>query len=342
MTLSDISEKIKETKSDDIKLYFITRALKANCKKSSKVLDKYLFKAYQVDVDTDIKNFLFGLTQEKLEFVIKQNYEMLDYDIITDDEEHLFTYSTKNKVFSFSDVVLNQLTDSPEKMQSVIDITSNGDELWAYCVGFNEVENSKWIYTFRKIQPGKIAIDQKDNIRSIKDALRTVFNTSNQKLELLQGQVINLDKKIDCIYYEDTFYVLQKVNFEQLIGLQEEYRKQAKEIVNNLKDTKIIKGIEIIDSKIETSTGLHKKLVKIARLGNYQNLDISCVKNMKKVAKKFGVNLKTTDDNLLVIEDDKDIDNVLKMLGDYYKSGEVSGKKYGTFSGREIKNISEK
>lgn len=33
-----------------------------------------------------------------------------------------------------------------------------------------------------------------------------------------------------------------------------------------------------------------------------------------------------------------DIDTILKMLADYYKTGEVSGKAYGTFAGKELVN----
>lgn len=38
------------------------------------------------------------------------------------------------------------------------------------------------------------------------------------------------------------------------------------------------------------------------------------------------------------MEDEVDVDVVLKMFGDYYKQGEVSGKSYGTFYGKELKN----
>lgn len=36
------------------------------------------------------------------------------------------------------------------------------------------------------------------------------------------------------------------------------------------------------------------------------------------------------------METEQDIDVILKMFGDYYKKGVVSGKSYGTFSGKEI------
>lgn len=43
------------------------------------------------------------------------------------------------------------------------------------------------------------------------------------------------------------------------------------------------------------------------------------------------------EDGKITIEDETDIDIVLKALGDYYKIGEISGKPYGTFSGKELR-----
>ena len=56
---------------------------------------------------------------------------------------------------------------------------------------------------------------------------------------------------------------------------------------------------------------------------------------MQKVCKDHGDKLKIQDGKLL-IEDGKDIDVVLKMLADYYKRGEVSGKVFCIFAGKQI------
>ncbi len=335
MTLQEILDKITSTEVVDLKLFFITRMLKENIKKSSKVMDKYLFKVYQVDINDEIRQYLYDLSQEQLNITIKKNFEMIDYDVISDDTEHLFTYSMKNKVFSFADVVTNQLQKSPDKMQSIEAILQNNDELWAYCVGFNDLTAKDWIYTFRKIQSGKVAVDEREG-KSWLRIIRTFFDTTNQKLELLKGETVNLDKQIDCIYYDEIFYVIKKGCFEQIVGLQEEYKEEAKKVVEQLKQTNKIKGLEKIAEQIETTPSLHKKLVRIARIGNYRNIDDKAISKMKNVCKKYGDNLKVDNGNLL-IEDEKDIDIVLKMLADYYKTGDVSGKPYGTFSGKEIK-----
>ena len=336
MTLQEILEKISVTETEDLRLFFITRVLKENVRRNARVIDKYLFRVYQVDIDDEIRQYLYDLSREQLEKIIKKDFEIVDYDVISDDTEHLFTYSMKNKVFSFSDVVYNQLQKNPPKMQSIESILSNNDELWAYCVGFNNLEEKDWIYTFRKISAEKVAIDEKDNHKSMK-LIRTFFDTTNQKLELLKGETVNLDKQIDCIYYTDTFYVIKKTNFEQILGLQDEYKEEAKNVILELRNTGRIDGLEIIEEKIESNPAIHKKLVRISRIGNYRTLNDKVITKMKTVCRKYGVKLNVKEGKL-AIEEEKDIDTILKMLADYYKTGEVSGKAYGTFAGKELVN----
>lgn len=337
MTIQEILDKVLSSKEDDLKLYFITRYLKENFKKSSKVIDKYLFKVYQVDINDEIRHHLYELTKSQLEYIIRQEYEIVDYDVISDDSEHLFTYSMKNKVFSFSDVVCNQLTGLPPTMLSIEDILQSDHELWAYCVGFRDSEEKDWIYTFRKIQSSKVAVDEKEGMSPLK-IIRTYFDTKSQKLKLLKGETVNLDKQIDCIYYEETFYIIKKANFEQIVGLQEEYKEEAKKVVSALRDTHLINGIEMLERKVDENPSIHKKLVRISRIGNINTLNEKSIKKMQTVCKKYGNKLKVKDGKLN-IEEENDVELILKMLADYYKVGEVSGKNYGTFAGKEVKPV---
>lgn len=56
---------------------------------------------------------------------------------------------------------------------------------------------------------------------------------------------------------------------------------------------------------------------------------------MQKICKKYGEILKLKDGKLF-IENEDDITLTLKVLADYYKLGEVSGKAYGTYAGKQL------
>lgn len=335
MILDELSEKLESIKVENTFLYFITRVLKPDMKKNSKMLDKFVFNTYQIDVNDEIRDHLYSLTQVQLQVLQKKKSELQEYDVISDDTEHLFTYSMTNKAMSFADVVFNQLKAKPTKIQNLQEIITD-EELWAYCVGFSYTEKD-WIYTFRKILSGKVAIDEKDGNKktAIQKAIRTIFNSKSQKLELIEGETVNLDKQVDCIFYDDTFYIAKKTQFEQIVGLEEEFKTQASEVITELETTNMIEGLDIMKDQIEKNPSIHKKLVRLSKVGNHKNLDNKTIKQMQKVCKDHGDKLKLKDGKLL-IEDEKDIDLVLKMLADYYKRGEVSGKAYGTFSGKQL------
>jgi len=336
MILEDFLEKIELIPVSNTSLYFITRVLKPGFKKTAKVLDKYSFKVYQIDVNDEIRQHLHALTKEQLKLLLDKKTEVHEYDVITDDTEQLFTYQMTNKAMSFTDVVNNQLKSNPPKVKSLEEIII-AEELWAYCVGFYNKKDD-WIYTFRKILSGKVAVDENDGNKrtKIQKSLRTIFNSKSKKLELIEGETVNLDKQIDCMFYEDTFYIAKKAQFEQIVGLEEEYKIQAIEIVKELAATKMIDGLDIISKQIETSPAIHKKLVRLSKIGNHHNLDSKTITQMQNVSKQYGDNLKVKDGKLL-IEDESDIDSALKCFADYYKKGEVSGKPYGTFAGKELK-----
>lgn len=330
MTIQELLTKISETQQQELKLFFVTRHLKEDVRKSSKVLDKYLFKVYQIDINDEIREYLYNLTIEQLKSIVQKNYEIMDYEVVGDDIETLWTYSMKNKLLSFSDVVSNQLNKMPPVVIEFEELYENNQELWAYCIGFYDINLKDWIYAFRKIQVSKVVVDQRKS-----KSLRTHFNTKSKKLEMLKGITINLDKQIDCIYYADIFYILRKFDFEQIVGLREEYKQAAKEVVSLLEQTNLITGTHLINEIIENTPSIHKKLVRISKVCNIDALSQKDIRKMKTVSKKYGETLTIKDDKINIYNE-KDVDVVLKMLADYYKVGEVFGKNYGTFAGKVL------
>lgn len=337
--LDEILNVIKTTKEENVKLHFITRILKEGVKKRDKTLDKYIFKVYQIDIDDEIRKYLYDLSIDELERTITKNYSLIDYDPISDDTEHLFSYKLKAETSSFSDVVINQLGKELPKVESIEGIVSENEELWAYCIGFLDVDNASWIYTFRKIMVSKIAIDEtKDSEKSIFwRQIRTVFNSTSKKLTLMKGEAVTLDKQIDCLYCDEVFYILKKIPFEQIVGLQEEYHTKAVEVVECMKETGMIDGLENMEEELKSNTSLHKKLVKLQQVGGLEKLDTTRIKKMENVSKRYGDKINVDANGHIKITDRKDFEAVIKAMCDYYKKGEISGKSYGTYSGRELK-----
>ena len=334
--LNELLEEIKTAKIEDLQFYFITRVLKEGVSKRTKVLNKFIFNLYQVDINDEIREHLHKLSIDQLEYLQKKNYEIQDYDVISEDTDQIFTYQMQNKAMAFADVINNKLPNKSQikKIQNIESIVLDED-LWAYSVGFEN--DGEWIYSFRKIIKSKVAIDENEgNQKSVRQKIiRTIFNTQSNKLELIHGETVNLDKQIDCVYYNDAFYIFKKTNFEQITGLTEEFKIEAETVVSELIQTNMIEGVDIIAEEVANNPSIHKKLVRLQKLGNYQNMTTESLLKMKEVAETFGETLKSKNGKIL-IEEKKDIDTALKILCDYYKEGKVSGKDYGTYAGKQL------
>lgn len=138
--LDEVLNRIKITKDEDVKLHFITRLLREGIGKREKSLNKYVFKAYQIDVDDEIRKYLYELSINELERTLSKDYSLIDYDPISDDTDHLFSYKLKAETSTFFDVVVNQLGKQLPKVESIDGIVSDNEDLWAYCIGFLDEE----------------------------------------------------------------------------------------------------------------------------------------------------------------------------------------------------------
>lgn len=149
------------------------------------------------------------------------------------------------------------------------------------------------------------------------------------KMRILEVRLLNFLK---------TGFVIKKSNFEQIVGLQEEYKEKAFEVADNMIKSGNFIGGEKLKELIEKKPSIHKKLIKVEKLGGYKNLTPKTLNLMKRVLKKYGDTLPIVNDKLST-ESEENIDSILKAFGDYYKKGEISGKPYGTFAGKELQAV---
>ena len=334
MDKSILVDIIGQASAENLKMYFVTRILKEGMKANSRVLEKFDFKVYQIEITDEVRKYLYELSLKQFQ-KIQENEDLhfFDYDVIADETEHLFTYQMQNKVGSFSDVVYNQLNQSPQKITDLNDILQD-ETLWAYCVEF-EMDSDKSFYTFRKLSPVKVGVEkEKDGEKkSLGNQIRTFFDTNTNTLSLLKSETVYLDKQIDCIFYEETFYVLKKYYFEQLVGLQEEYKKRAEDVATSISKHECFGDVKLLTEKIETKVAIHKKLMKLEKIGNLNSLTSKNIKKLETLGKKKKAPIKLKGGKIQ-FETEEDIDNVIKLLCDYFKTGDYSGKPYGTYAGK--------
>lgn len=335
MNFQDIYDIIERVHPSNLELYLIVRKPKELSKQSKKkVLEKFNFEAYKLEIDLNIKDYFYDLTKQQIEKQIKKKVKLNDYDPISDDTNKAFTYQMHNKTLSFSEVLNSQLNNTRTTLMSLNEVISVG-ELWAYSVRFIINENSS-LTTFRKTSKSAVAVELQDNNPSFLKKVNAYFNTNTSKLEMFSGEQISFDSHLDCIYFEEVFYVIQKSNFESIVGIAEEFKAAANSLYQELEKSSLISGLSILENQINENSTTHRKLARLAKLQNHKNLDIYKIEAMKNAAFLDNKILKLNEDGKILLENDDDVDLFIKLLSDYYKKGLVFEKVYGSMSGKII------
>jgi len=73
--------------------------------------------------------------------------------------------------------------------------------------------------------------------------------------------------------------------------------------------------------------------MKLEKLGNLNSLTLKNIKQLERLGNKKKVLVNITGGKIQ-FETEEDIDNVIKLLCDYFKTGDYSGKSYGTYAGK--------
>lgn len=331
--LSRVKDMLDESEGqEEVHLYFVTRQLKRDIKSSARVMQRYDFILHRIEINNDVKQMLLSVITERLsELDNDMNIELAEYEAVVDDESRVYTYQLKNKAMSFASVLREQLPKGGTlSVRNVSEFLSQ-NKPWAFCVDVL-FGGSDRIVSFTKIGQSRVAVDERNNPerKFLSKVIRTRFDVDSSLLELIEGDTINLDKRMDCLYdfKKDQFFVFSKSNFEKIVGIEEEFKEVAEVVIKDLKNSRVIDGLESLSDELDNDPGLHRKLYKLKKSPDYKALDSKRLSRMKLVAKSFKLKLNSKGGKLLV-ESRDDFDLVIKLLDDYFVQSEQTGNKYG-------------
>ncbi|CTU19856.1 DUF4868 domain-containing protein [Escherichia coli] len=332
--LLEYAEQIKDNEKAKITLYFVTRHLKSGMSKAAKVTDKYDFKVVKAPIAPDIADFFKStLSNQIISHASKDDIEMKNYTVIDDDiDNKIYAYAMNNAI-SFSKIINEDIKN--DRLNVLNSLSEVQEDLWAYCI---KVQNGlELTYSFRKISKGKVTTNEPQNIGQRVFAL---FDKSDKELRAFDGSAINFDDKIDCIYIQNKFYVFHKKSFESIVGLDAEFTEAAQKTLNTIKEFDLVDGLEIIEQAILHKPSLRKTLAHIAEKGNHTTLNKDEVQSMNGVLKMFqDEEFTINDEGKIIIEDERQGRNFLRLLNDYYKQGMTTKKYYGTDSGNLVNPV---
>jgi hypothetical protein len=326
--LQNLLPAIQTKKTHQTRLYLVTRIVKPGIASSSRIPDKYQYECYTINTNADIQKELFEIFTAKIGLITNEDKFSLDeYSVITDDAENkILTYTKKEKIASFIHIVDTDLRNSSE-LNAVKNLVDIADNLWAYII---EVTiGNKLICGMRKMSPSKVLLAENGK------GFAAQFRINEQSLVLSKDQSIIFDKSLDALYVDNTFFVIQKNNFEEIVGLEAEYREEARQVADKIFHCPqiSIKNFDLLN-EIENKNRFIRKLTKIK--DEIDNLDSKRVKKMKETASLFKLNFLLDKSGKIIINDEKALDVVIKLLDDYYLKSQQTGKRYGASAKKEF------
>ncbi len=93
-SLLDFLTELDSSETHHLRFFLITRQLKEGVPSHRKMLDKYEFTALQVEIDTDLQQYLLTVLRRQLRGVIEStDVEVKEYDVLGDELPTLYTYA---------------------------------------------------------------------------------------------------------------------------------------------------------------------------------------------------------------------------------------------------------
>ena len=317
-----------------VTLFFITREIKSDVKKSQKVLDKYNFNAIRAKIDTDLNNVFVKFLIEKIKKETDSyDREVIKFALFDDDADNkIYSYSTQNKIHAFLQV-FEQMKKSVDKklLENLKDIQ---DSLWAFCWNVKSEEHS--FYLFCKASKVKVITDKPD-----KNFFRAIFGTKDKELSCFDDkQIVTFNRKIDCLWVDGQFFVFNKRSFEDLVVLNEEMQKLGKEAIKQIRTAGLILGIEDLEEDILNSPRRLRVLAAAYKNNNINALDSKekleqIIETQQQIPGK-SPKLQLDSEGRIKISTIKEYEELIRIVNDYYKIGTFTNTMYGTNSGRKI------
>lgn len=181
-------------------------------------------------------------------------------------------------------------------------IETPGDlfDSWAYVIEL--VSKDRSILALRKISDGW-------KLRQKEKFLTAIFR-DGVLVDYEDQDIFRLERKIDCLAYDESVFILDKKQFEAALNFREGMEKNRDEVLNEFKAAGVVTDVEILRSKIGTRLSFLRKISMVKRNGYYKQPKFMA--GLKTVSAEKGWDLTFDGDKIIVTE--TNVDLILTLL----------------------------
>jgi len=213
-----------------------------------------------------------------------------EYRVIDDDEPRALLFDVTEKSFSFLNLVREQLP-RVAGLPPVVDFRELEGETWAYIFSFH-TDDGAVAYSLNKLSDTKIALDERDNAprRSAKRFMAQ-FNPRDRRLEFLTSPTISLNGEAAAYYIDDRFYILNKPQFTQVAGVEEDFAATAVGAINSVAASNLVDGLELAHTELGKSRRLLRRLANLTMIEGLSEVTPERIEKMQEIATQHELHL---------------------------------------------------
>lgn len=149
---------------------------------------------------------------------------------------------------------------------------------------------------------------------AFKQSFKYIFNDSQPKV--IKDNVLVLTSNVDCIYFNNKFYIDNRKSFMSIFKFDEYFKKK---ILDNKKSIEVLNIFDNVDNLVDITTTdktLQKKMYKALYIDGFKKLveDKTTAPDIVNVAKEYNLPLSLNTNNMIEIINKESIQNIFKVI----------------------------
>jgi len=277
------------------------------------------FVIYKMLFESDIKKEILNLLSNEIDSYVNEIEEVNDNipEYNPDEEQSIFKIEKSNLAI-FQDFYPFITEEKDPKMLSKDNLNEkNKIKAWIIKIEFEEDENIRQILFLQKFVKSQFMQTKK-----------MFFILDNDEFRLLKNDLLGMGNIFDVILLDDVFISKNLKTFEYIFDFTEYYKNKSKEFISLLESSELLEieegAKDKIKAKIERSKRFAYKLYSAQVNKYYEQIDIEKLKNLKEHT-SIEIEIKN---NKIIIDDNTNLDDLVKVLNDDYEQSIITNNKY--------------
>lgn len=324
--INEFQDAIQSADPNDVRVFLLLRKVREGIPVSRRDVMKYIYHPRSVAVDPELQAHL---KQRYLVQIGRVKEEVLPYEILSEEGRGPFAFTYDGVGSTFLSLLKTGIED--QALESpVTDLRALGDQLWATVIAFSSPTSQTATYVLNKAADSRIAGDIREiEGYSLRGKLMTVFDSRQRRLRLLDSTILSLPNEAAAFGIGARYLVLNKPQFEQIVGMEEKFLQTASNAIELLHRTNLVVGLDRAASRVQASSRFMRRVAHLFASPDLLELTPDRIARMRTTAMEFGKHLTVNADGQVVLENENDVDLFIKLVEDYFLQSSQTGMGYG-------------